>query len=110
MVTNKISIRGITRNKYICESITKDGFKLPASESDVAKLIQREGNASLSSRLLKKKNLASELMILKEDVNDLLELTCTAEKMVQQVVNHLDSFGLIFQRDFLLDRRRMEQL
>lgn len=42
LATDGISIRAITRNKYIRESIQKDGFNLPANESDVMKLIHVE--------------------------------------------------------------------
>jgi BED zinc finger len=39
LATDGISIRAITRNKYIGQSIARDGFKLPANESDVMKLL-----------------------------------------------------------------------
>jgi len=42
LATDGISIRAITRNKYICQSIARDGFKLPANESDVMKLLHED--------------------------------------------------------------------
>lgn len=42
LATDGISIRAITRNKYIRQSIARDGFKLPANESDVMKLLHED--------------------------------------------------------------------
>lgn len=42
LATDGISIRAITRNKYIRQSVARDGFKLPANESDVMKLLHED--------------------------------------------------------------------
>ena len=42
LATGGISIRSITRNKYIRQSIARNRFKLPANESDVMKLLHED--------------------------------------------------------------------
>ena len=37
-----VIIQPITRNKYIRQSIAQNGFKLPANESDVMKLLHKD--------------------------------------------------------------------
>ncbi|KAL3863601.1 hypothetical protein ACJMK2_005352, partial [Sinanodonta woodiana] len=39
MVTDNITIRAITRNKYIRQSVSRDGFNLPKYETSIMKLI-----------------------------------------------------------------------
>ncbi|CAF0996098.1 unnamed protein product [Didymodactylos carnosus] len=54
LATDGITIRAITRNKHIRDSVQRDGFKLPANESDVMRLIHEDYED-------KKNKMASEI-------------------------------------------------
>lgn len=129
MATDGISIRAITRNQFIRNSISKEGYRLPANESDVMKLI-------LSDFVEKKKVMLKEIkekvekgakfsMTIDEyttvrgrryfgiNLQDSLERkqfktgivrifgSCPAEKMVESVQQHLNSFCLSFDNDII---------
>lgn len=127
MATDGISIRAITRNKYIRTSLAKDGFKLPQNESRVMKLIhedfedKKKKMIDIFKQIIEKEkklsmsideyttvrhrryfgiNLHSQNTTYKTGLVRILG-SCPAEKMVEKVSKHLELFGINYQKDLV---------
>lgn len=129
MAIDGISFNAITNNKFIRESVSRVGLKLPESPSGVANLVRKQANiqkAELIGLLKKKKEQGVKFSMgidevttvrnrryfsinlhasnEKADINlGLVRIfgSMPAEKMVEAVEEHVESFGLIFAEDIV---------
>ena len=129
MATDGISIRAITRNNYIRQSISRDGYKLPANERDVMKLIIEDFNEKKAKvvEIIKEKlaNGAKFSMCVDEcttirgrrffginihSSDDKVTIktglvrivgSCSAEDMVVAMKQHLTEFGIDMNKDIV---------
>ena len=129
MATDNITIRAITRNKYIRQSVSRDGFHLPNNETDVMKLIHDDFDEKKllivrNNRELLKKGAKFSLSVdeytssrnhryfginLHENINrktiktGLVRIlgSCSALDMIEIVKNHVKDFGLPFDHDIV---------
>lgn len=128
LATDNISIRAITRNKYIREAITKDGFKLPANESDVMKLLHNDFDdkrQKLMELFKEKLENGSKFSMSVDEVTTvrgrrffginihdhegktfktgLVRIlgSCNAEQQLELIENHLNTFGIFMDRHIL---------
>ncbi|KAG5677009.1 hypothetical protein PVAND_006797 [Polypedilum vanderplanki] len=129
LATDGISIRAITRNNYIRQSITRDGFKLPATERDVMKLIHEDyiEKKAKTILLIKQKidagtkfsmtvdeyttirgrrffgvniHTSDDKVTIKTGLVRIIG-SCTAEDMVLSMRQHLNDFGLDINKDIV---------
>ena len=127
MATDGISIRAITRNRYIRESIQRDGFNLPQNESRVMSLIHEDFEdkkakmiQEIKSQIDKDKkftmtideystvrrrryfgiNVHSNGKTYKTGLVRIMG-SCNAEKMKEVVVNHLKHYGIDTEKDLI---------
>lgn len=129
LATDGISIRAITRNKYIRESIQKDGFHLPANETSVMKLvhIEYENKKQIMIKDLQQKISKGFKFSMSFDeyttirhrryigvnIHDSIQNkiyntglvrimgSCPASTLNESIVLHLKSFGLSFDSDIV---------
>lgn len=127
LATDGVSIRTITNNKFIRESIQRIGYKLPKSENDVMKILLEdfEMKKDLIINELKTKLEAGVKFSITMDeyssvrrrryislnLHDSSKMyntgiirvfgSCPAEKMLEKVEEHLQSFGLSLDRDIV---------
>lgn len=127
LATDGISIRAITRNSYIRNSIKKDGHRLPANESDVMQLLisdYEDKKLKMISDIKEKigKNLKFSITLdeyttirgrrfLGINVHDSDEKitmktglvrilgSCPADEMLTKIKDHLSSFGISLDND-----------
>ena len=129
MATDNITIRAITRNKYIRQSVSRDGFNLPKNETGVMKLIHDDFDEKKllmvrNNKELLKKGAKFSLSVdeytssrnrryfginLHENINrktiktGLVRIlgSCSALDMIEIVKNHVKDFGLSFDHDIV---------
>lgn len=129
LATDGISIRAITRNKYIRQAIARDGFKLPANESDVMKLLhedfEEKQKKMINTIKLKVANGVKFSMTIDEfttlrgrryfgvNLHDKTESTtyktglirifgsCSAIDMVEIMNRHMSLFGISMKKDLV---------
>lgn len=129
LATDGITIRAITRNSYIRASISRDGFKLPANESDVMMLIHEnfdEKKKLMAEGIMKKVNQGVKFSMTVDEVTTIrgrryfgINLherfesncyklgifrifgSCPAVDMVINIENHLQSFGISMKKDLV---------
>lgn len=122
-----ISIRAITRNKYIRDSIHRDGFHLPANESDVMKLLHEDYEDKKNKMIIEIKGKIEQETKFSMSIDEYTTIrgrryfginlheggsnkifktgivrifeSCPAELMVNIVDEHLMSFGVSMQKD-----------
>jgi hypothetical protein len=124
-----VSIRAITNSKYIRESISRDGFKLPRNESDVMRLIHddfADKKAKMVEEIGNKKANGTKFSITYDEYTSLARKryigvnihdstdhktyktgiirvigSCPAEIMLANLSSHLQSFGLSLENDIV---------
>ncbi|KAL3843278.1 hypothetical protein ACJMK2_021220 [Sinanodonta woodiana] len=129
MATDNITIRAITRNKYIRKSVSRDGFNLPKNETGKMKLIHDDFDEKKlliihNNRELLKKGAKFSLSVdeytssrnrryfginLHDNINRKTLQTglvrilgfCSVFDMIEIVKNHVKDFGLSFDHDIV---------
>jgi len=129
LATDGISIRVITRNKYIRDSVTKSGFKLPVNESGVMNLIHADYEDKKIKMFNKIKSqidsgkkfsmTVDEYTTIRRrryfgvnlhvsESNKTLQTglirimgSCNAESMVEKITEHLREFGINVEKDIV---------
>ena len=129
MATDGVTIRAITRNKFIRKSITRDGHKLPANETDVMKLLhddfeekQKKMVDEIQAKVAKgiKFSMTVDeattlrgrryfgINIHERDSNKTYKTglvrilgSCNALSMIEILRDHLKSFGISMEKDLV---------
>ncbi|CAF0985424.1 unnamed protein product [Didymodactylos carnosus] len=112
LATDGITIRVITRNKYIRDSIQRDGFKLPANESDVMRLIHEDyedKKNKMASEIQKKIQKGGKFSMTIDEYTTVrgrryfgVNIHDSDEKKTFKTVrDHLSTFGINMEQDLV---------